>query len=260
MNSLPVVIYCGGQGTRMRGDRAIKKELVEIGGRPIIWHVMRIFSAHGFNHFVLPLGYGVDQMKRYFIDYEQMSRDCAIHLGSAEPLRFHGDLPHPAWQIDLIDTGLNSDKATRLKKVEPYLSAERFFVTYGDGVSDIDLQALLTFHRQHGKLVTITAIQPGGYQYGTMDADSSGRVTAYHQYPPLPYWINAGFMIFERAVLDQIDPDASVALETELLQQLVAQGEVMLYRHHGFWQSMDTYKDTLVLEELWQTDAPWKVW
>ncbi len=282
---IPVVIFCGGEGTRMRGGTLTKKELVEIGGRPIIWHVMRIFSAHGFNRFVLPLGYEAGQLRRYFLDYEAMTRDFTIRLGSPDPLPqgegtpiprplggvrggeegtgnivFRGPERHPQWAVSLVDTGLKTDKAGRITRVADYLTADRFFVTYGDGVGDVDIRALLAFHRAHGKLVTITAIQPKHYQYGTMDADEDGRVGQYVQYPELPYWINAGFMLFERATLDWMRGGDTQALETGVLQELIAADQVMMYRHHGFWQSMDTLKDANDLERLWQQGAPWKIW
>ena len=277
---IPVVIFCGGEGTRMRGGTLTKKELVEIGGRPIIWHVMRIFSAHGFNRFVLPLGYEAGQLRRYFLDYEAMTRDFTIRVGSpalqedeSNPLpnplprgeetskiTFRGPEQHPEWEVSLADTGLKTDKAGRIARVAEYLTADRFFVTYGDGVGDVDIRALLAFHRAHGKLVTITAIQPKHYQYGTMDADENGRVGQYVQYPELPYWINAGFMLFERATLEWMRGGDTQALETGVLQELIAADQVMMYRHRGFWQSMDTLKDANDLERLWQQGAPWRIW
>ena len=258
---IPVVIFCGGEGTRMRGGTLTKKELVEIGGRPIIWHVMRIFSAHGFNRFVLPLGYEAGQLRRYFLDYEAMTRDFTVRVGNrAGDIAFRGPEQHPEWEVSLVDTGLKTDKAGRIARVADYLTADRFFVTYGDGVGDVDIRALLAFHRAHGKLVTITAIQPKHYQYGTMDADEDGRVSGYVQYPELPYWINAGFMLFERSTLEWMRGGDTQALETGVLQELIAADQVMMYRHHGFWQSMDTLKDANDLERIWQRGAPWKIW
>jgi glucose-1-phosphate cytidylyltransferase len=258
---IPVVIFCGGEGTRMRGGTLTKKELVEIGGRPIIWHVMRIYSAHGYNKFVLPLGYEAGQLRRYFLDYEAMTRDFTVRLGNHDgAIAYRGPEEHPEWEVSLVDTGLRTDKASRIARVVAYLTADRFCVTYGDGVGDIDLSALMEFHRAHGKLVTITAIQPKHYQYGTMEARPDGMVREYIQYPELPYWINAGFMIFEREVINHIPPGDHVALETGLLQDLITAGELMMYRHHGFWQSMDTLKDANDLEESWRIGAPWKIW
>jgi glucose-1-phosphate cytidylyltransferase len=258
---IPVVIYCGGQGTRMRGGTLTKKELVEIGGRPIIWHVMRIFSTYGFNHFVLPLGYEAQQIKNYFLNYETMSRDFTVKVGrQTNHIQYHGLEEHPEWEVSLVDTGLHTEKASRLTRVAKYLSGERFFLTYGDGVGNVNIYDLLAFHCAHGRLVTITAIRPHRYQYGVMDSDSDGRITHYEQYPALPYWVNGGFMVLERATLDRIGEGDDVALETGILPELVAEGEVMMYRHAGFWHSMDTLQDAIDLEEAWRQSAPWKVW
>lgn len=260
-HNIPVVIFCGGEGTRMRGGTLTKKELVEIGSRPVIWHVMRIFSAYGHNRFVLPLGYEAGQLKRYFLDYEPMVRDFTVTLGDvARPVTFHGLEEHPRWDVTLVDTGLRTDKASRVARVAPHLTGERFFLTYGDGVGDVDIAALLDFHVAHGRLATITAIQPRHYQYGTMDAAEDGHVREYVQYPELPYWINAGFMVFENRALEWMQGGDNLALETGVLQDMVEAGEVMMYRHHGFWQSMDTLKDANELEQLWRQGAPWKVW
>lgn len=258
---IPVVIFCGGEGTRMRGGTLTKKELVEIGGRPIIWHVMRIYSTYGFRKFVLPLGYEAAQLRRYFLDYEAMTRDFTVRLGDrAGQIDFRGPEQHPEWEVSLVDTGLRTDKAARIARVADYLTADRFCVTYGDGVGDVDLAALMAFHAAHGKTATITAFQPKHYQYGTMVAGDDGRVTEYVQYPELPYWINAGFMVFERAALDWMRGGDDMALETGVMQEMLAAGELMMYRHHGFWQSMDTLKDANDLERLWAAGAPWKSW
>jgi glucose-1-phosphate cytidylyltransferase len=261
MADIPVVIFCGGEGTRMRGGTLTKKELVEIGGRPIIWHVMRIFSAFGYNRFVLPLGHEAAQIKRYFLNYEAMSRDFTVRVGKRRRhVSFHGEEDHPEWVVSLVDTGLQTDKASRLARVAPYLDSDRFFVTYGDGVSDINIDDLLAFHEQHGRLATISAIQPAHYQYGTMEADNSGLVGRYEQYPSLPYWINAGFMVFEREALSYMQNGDDVPLETGVLQEMIADQQVMMYRHQGYWRSMDTLKDAIDLEQIWEQGAPWRVW
>lgn len=261
MEDIPVIIFCGGEGTRMRGGTLTKKELVEIDGRPIIWHVMRIFSAHGHNRFILPLGYEAAQLKSYFLNYEAMSSDFTVRVGKRRRhVSFLDHESHPEWEVSLVDTGLNTDKASRVARVAPYIDADRFFLTYGDGVSDIDIDKLVAFHKEHGRLATITAIQPDHYQYGTMEADDVGLVAQYEQYPRLPYWINAGFMLFEREALDYIGEGDSIALETGVLQEMIADDQVMMYRHHGFWHSMDTLKDAIDLQQLWDNGAPWRVW
>jgi glucose-1-phosphate cytidylyltransferase len=261
MSDIPVVIFCGGEGTRMRGGTLTKKELVEIGERPIIWHVMRIFSAYGFNRFVLPLGYEAQQIKRYFLNYEGLTRDFTVRVGQRRnQIAYHGEELHPEWEVSLVDTGRRTDKASRVSRVADYLTGDRFFLTYGDGVSDVDINELLAFHRRHGRLATITAVQPAHYQYGIMEADEDGLISRYEQYPSLPYWINGGFMIFEKKALAYMENGDDMALETGALQEMIADGQVMMYRHQGFWRSMDTLKDAIDLEHEWDKGAPWKVW
>jgi len=260
---IPVVIVCGGQGTRMRGSTSRKKELVEVGGRPILWHVMRIFSAYGFNRFVLALGYGAGEIKRYFLEYEWMGRDVTLRLG--EPGNGHAavqlrdEAAQPTWEVNLVDTGLYTEKASRIHRVAAYLTGDRFFVAYGDDVSDVDLSALVRFHCQHGKLATITAVRVE-LQYGVVEADEEGLVSGFIERPQLPYWINGGFMLFERPVLEMMANGDDVDLERQILPALAGQRQLMIYRHNGFWQSMNTMKDTLTLEKIWQENPPWKVW
>ncbi len=261
MFDIPVIIYCGGEGTRMRGGTLTKKELVEIGGKPIIWHVMRIFSAYGHNRFILPLGYEAEQIKRYFLNYEAMSRDFTVRVGrQRRHITFHGEENHPEWSVSLIDTGLETEKASRVARVADYIDADRFFLTYGDGVGDIDIDKLLAFHIGHGRLATITAIQPVNYQYGIIKGDDSGLIDHYEQYPRLPYWINAGFMIFERPALAYMENGDNVALETGVFGEMIADQQLMMYKHHGYWSSMDTLKDAIDLQQIWETSAPWRVW
>jgi glucose-1-phosphate cytidylyltransferase len=263
MDDIPVIIVCGGQGTRMRGSTSRKKELVEVGGRPILWHVMRIFSAHGFHRFALALGYEQDQIRRYFAEFETMNRDVTLRLGATEngraEVEFHERPSQPPWEVSLVDTGLRTEKASRIARASRYAPGERFFVAYGDDVSDVDLTRLVAFHRAHGKLATITAVQVN-LQYGVVEAEADGRVTGFIERPQLPYWINGGFMLFERQTLDLMANGDDVNLETHVLPRLAEQGQLMIYRHTGFWQSMNTMKDTLLLEEFWQKNPPWKVW
>lgn len=250
----------------MRGNTLTKKELVEIGERPVIWHVMRIFSAHGHNRFVLTLGFQAEQIRRYFLEYEAMHRDFTVHLAEANNrrnhphLEFHGDVEHPSWQVTLVDTGLHTEKGSRIARVAQHLgNDERFFVSYGDDVSDVNLTALEAFHCSHGRLATVTSVQVD-FSFGVLETNDSNRVVAYRQYPKLPYWINGGFMLFERSVLELFADGEDVKLEADVLARLAREGELMCYRHEGFWQSMNTMKDNILLEELWQQGAPWKVW
>ena len=258
---MKVVILCGGAGTRISGgDRTVKKEMVEIGGQPILWHIMKIFAAYNHRDFVLPLGYRANLIRRYFLNYEVMNRDLSFTLGRPDELAFHDMSRERDWRITFVDTGLEANKGARIKRVEQHITTSPFFVTYGDGVGDVDLDALLDFHRRHGKLATITGVQPY-YQYGVMALAEDGRVSGYRQYPRLEHWINAGFMVFEQAVFDYLAEDNSVDLESGALTRLAAEGQLMMYQHSGFWQSMDTFKDALTLNELWDGgDAPWKIW
>lgn len=256
-DSLPVVILCGGQGTRMQGDTLTKKELVEVGGRPILWHVMKIYAAYGHTRFILTLGHQAEALKRYFLEYQAMSGDCTVNLGESSAITYHNN-NRENWEVTLADTGLDTEKGTRIYRVARYIDTSTFFVTYGDGVGNINLDALLAFHRGHGRLATVTGVRPR-LQYGLLQADESGLVTGFIQKPQLEHWINAGFMVFERGVLDYLAGD-EVHLEREALPRLAADGQLMMYRHTGFWRSMDTFKEALELDHLWRQSAPWKVW
>lgn len=262
MKQIPVVILCGGQGTRMRGQTLTKKELVQIGGRPVLWHVMRIFSAHGFNRFILTLGYESQQIRRYFLDYEAMTRDLSLRLGfkvGENRLEFQSENDHPDWEVFLCETGLRTDKASRVARVRQHLTEDLFFVAYGDDVSDVNIQKLVDFHHSHGKSATITAVRIQ-LPYGVVEADESGLVQGFQERPYLERWINGGFMLFNRSVLDLMADGDDVSLEQGVLPQLAEQGQLMIYRHAGFWQSMNSMKETIFLEKLWQSGAPWKVW
>ncbi|MCP4359418.1 MAG: NTP transferase domain-containing protein [Chloroflexi bacterium] len=265
MPDIPVIILCGGQGTRM-GNTLTKKELVDIGGRPLLWHVMRIFSAYGHNRFILALGHQGDQVRRYFLEYEAMTRDATIHLANpanddGRPhLTFEGEYEHPPWEVTMVDTGLDSGRAVRLLQLADYLGGGRFFAAYGEAVADIDLDALVQFHESHGKMATITGIRFSS-QYGKIEADGDGRITQFEEKPKLPYWVNGGFMLFEPAFLDLIHQNYRPDLmETDIMPQLMHSGDLMLYQHTGYWQSMKTLKDALRLKDDWRQSKPWRMW
>ncbi|MBP8058848.1 MAG: glucose-1-phosphate cytidylyltransferase [Chloroflexi bacterium] len=243
------------------GETTIKKELVPVGGRPILWHVMQSFSTYGFHRFILCLGHMGEQIKRYFLNYDTLSRDFTLHLGEegSQAIEFHNQRPHPAWEVTLVDTGLNTEKASRIAQVAPHIQAERFFVSYGDDVSDVDLAALVAFHEAHGKMATLTAVQVN-LEYGVVEADETGLVQGFVERPRLAHWINGGYMLFERPVLAQMQAGTNVNLETQVLPHLAAEGQLMMYRHKGFWKSMNTMKDNITLEQIWQAGAPWKKW
>ena len=259
-SALPVVILCGGQGTRMQSGTPVKKELVELGGRPILWHVMKIYAAYGHSRFLLALGYQAEAIKRYFLEYEPMSRDFTVRLGRTGEITYHSNRPTEDWEVTLVDTGPPEvEKGARIYRLARYIEADTFFVTYGDGVGNVDIDALLTFHRRHGRLATITGVHPRS-QYGILQVDGEGRILGFEQKPLLAHWINAGFMVFERGVLDYLAGGDAVHLERDVFPLLAAEGQLMMYRHTGFWRSMDTFKEALELDALWRESAPWKVW
>lgn len=257
--SLPVVILCGGPGTRMQGATPTKKELVEIGGRPILWHVMKIYAAYGHTHFILTLGHQAEAIKRYYLEYEPMNYDLTIHLGQSGAISYHRAGEGENWEITLADTGLHTEKGPRIYRVAQHIDADTFFVTYGDGVGNVNLDALLAFHRQHGRLATVTGVHPRS-QYGILQVSETGQITGFVQKPRLEHWINAGFMVFERQVLDYLSDGDDVHLERETLPRLAAEGQLMMYHHVGFWRSMDTFKEALELDAIWRESAPWKMW
>lgn len=257
-SSLPVVILLGGQGMRMRGDTPTKKELVDVGGQPILWHVMKIFAAYGHTRFILALGYQADAIKRYFLEFEAMTRDFTLRLGDAGKIAYHQTNQENDWQVTLSDTGLLTEKGGRIRRVQHYIEADTFFVTYGDGVGNVDIDALLAFHRSHGRLATITGVQ-ARWHYGIVQADERGQVSKLEEKPHVDSWINGGFMVFERGVLDYLESDET-DLERQTLARLAGEGQLMMYRHDGFWGKMDTFKEAQVLDELWRREKPWKVW
>ena len=256
---LPVVVLCGGQGTRM-GDTSTKKELVNIGDRPILWHVMKIYAAYGHTRFILTLGHHADVLKRYFLEFEPMSCDFTICLNRTSEISFHQPNSERGWEVTLADTGLDAEKGTRIRRVAKYLDVDTFFVTYGEAVGNLDLDALLAFHRRHGRLATVTGVRLRSHLGVFQTDEEDGRVTGFVEKPLLDHWINAGFMLFERDVLDLLDEKADVHLEQDVLPRLAADGQLMMYRHTGFWRSMKTFKDALELDTIWRESAPWKVW
>ncbi len=261
--SLPVVIFVGGAGTRLgRGGDTPPKALVEVGDKPILWHVMRIFAAHGHTHFILPLGYRGDWIRRYFLEYDAISRPITLTLGDGAPVEFHAHLEENNWRVTLFDSGLpnRTERGAHLRKARPFLHTSTFFVTYGDGLGNVDMQALLAFHRSHGRLATVTGVRPFS-QYGVLDVDDSGHVSGFCEKPQLDHWINAGFFVFEQGIFDYLQGGEYLELETQVLPRVAADGELMMYRHTGFWSNMDTWKEAQKLTELWDSgQAPWKVW
>ncbi len=256
---MKVVILAGGFGTRLSEETSVKpKPMVEIGGEPILWHIMNIYSYHGFNEFIICLGYKGNVIKDYFVNYYNMHSDLKIDLSTGHiETRLEN---RQRWIVDLIYTGLDTMTGGRLKRIEKYIDGDEFLMTYGDGVSDINISELVAFHRRHGKLVTMTAVQPEG-RFGALEIDSSGMVLDFDEKPPGDgRWVNGGFFAINKKALRFIDDDNTV-WEKDPLRELSFRGELMSYRHKGFWKPMDTLSDKNALEKLWnQGKAPWRVW
>ena len=257
---MQVVILCGGRGTRLeRETEVLPKPMVTIGERPILWHIMKHYAHHGHRDFVLCLGYKGELIKDFFLHYQARQNDVTVELGGKAKVEVHpaleGDL---GWTVTLADTGLETPTGGRLRRAAKYLTGERFLLTYGDGVCDLDLDALLAFHRAHGKVATVTAVHPPA-RFGELVLGEGGRVGRFAEKPQLGTGqINGGFFVFERRILDYLDDDA---LEQHPMQGLTRDGELMAFAHDGFWQCMDTVRELTILRDLWGTGrAPWKVW
>lgn len=257
---MKVVILCGGQGTRLREETEFRpKPLVPVGDRPILWHIMKSYSHHGFRDFVLCLGYRGNMIKEYFLNYEAMNNDFTIGLGECARIEYHNAHREQDFHVTLVDTGQETMTGGRLKRVQQYSGGETFMATYGDGVSNIDIRALAEFHRSHGKLATISTVRPLS-RFGMLELGGGGQVVSFSEKPQMDSWVNVGFMVFEPAVFDYLDGDECI-LEREPLSRLAAAGQLMAYRHDGFFYAMDTYREYQALEELWRGGAaPWKVW
>ncbi len=257
---MKVVILAGGLGTRLSEETQVRpKPMAEIGDHPILWHIMKGYGEQGFSDFVICLGYKGYMIKEYFANYFLHNADVTFDLRTDE-MHVHQNATEP-WQVTLVDTGSATQTGGRLKRVASYVAGERFMMTYGDGVADIDLAALVAFHDAHGRLATVTAVQPPG-RFGALDIDEAGEsVRAFIEKPEGDGgWMNGGFFVLEPAALDYIEGDATL-WEKEPLERLARDGQLAAYRHHGFWQPMDTLRDKRALEELWESGAaPWKQW
>jgi glucose-1-phosphate cytidylyltransferase len=258
-----VAILAGGAGTRLAEETDTRpKPMVEIGGEPILWHIMRHYAHYGFCDFVLGLGYRGEYIKRYFLDRTTLSGNLTVDMDRRTVSRnmtgWPAD-PDPSWRIELIETGVATQTGGRIKRLQPLLHDGTFMLTWGDGVSDVDLSALLAFHRSHGRLATVTAVRPPS-RFGQLDLDGD-RVSDFVEKPQLEQgWINGAFFVLEPGVFDYIDGDETV-WEAEPMERLAHDGQLMAYRHRSFWQCMDTIRDKRLLEQLWAEGvAPWRVW
>ena len=256
--SCPVVILAGGFGTRLAEETEIRpKPMIEIGGWPILWHIMKMYAHHGFTEFMVALGYKGEHIKRFFLDYHNLNGSITIDFGRGIVA------PHPrvaeAWTVHLLETGLDTLTGGRVRRLDRWLGDGTFMVTYGDGVGDIDIRRLFEFHKAHGRLATVTAVRPPA-RYGGIYFDGD-RVTSFTEKPQAGEgWINGGFMVLEHDALRYLEGDRA-SLEGDALERLAADGQLMAYRHDGFWQCMDTLRERRFLESLWQEGrAPWRMW
>lgn len=256
---MKVVILAGGFGTRLSEETEIKpKPMVEIGEKPILWHIMKIYSHYGFNDFIICLGYKGYVIKEYFLNYFIHMSDITVNLSDGK-VEVHNNYSDP-WKVTLVDTGLYTMTGGRIKRIKDYVNNETFMLTYGDGVGDIDIKKLIDFHKSHGKIATVTAVQPSG-RFGAIKMDEESNVISFVEKPAGDgAWINGGFFVLEPEVFDYIDGDSTV-WERDPLENLAKDGELAAFKHTGFWKPMDTLRDKKELEKLWQSGkAPWRVW
>jgi len=255
---MKVLILAGGFGTRLSEETGIRpKPMVEIGGYPILWHIMKTYAEYGFNDFVILLGYKGDFIKQYFLDYVALHSDMTIDMksGDVSYLRRH----EMEWKVTLLDTGSNTMTGGRVKRAQEILNGEPFMLTYGDGVSDINIAELVQFHKAHKRLITMTSVVPDG-RFGRMKIEADNTISSFIEKPKEENWINGGFFVCENKVLDYItEGDASI-FERKPLEALANEHQLMAYKHFGFWKCMDTLSDKNNLEKMWQEGAPWKIW
>lgn len=256
---MKAVILAGGFGTRLSEETTIRpKPMVEIGGKPLLWHIMNIYSAHGINEFLIAAGYKAEVIKEYFLNFYAINNDITIDLANGKTIIHEGNQPN--WKIHIVDTGLNTQTGGRLKRLKKWLGKkETFMFTYGDGVADVDIKALLKFHESHGKLATVTTVRSPS-RFGRIGFEGD-RITDFYEKPEAAEgWINGGYFVLDLKAIDYIENDETI-WERSPVEHLAGDGQLMGYRHYGFWSCMDTLKEKHLLEELWNSaKAPWKVW
>lgn len=256
---MKTIILAGGLGTRLREETEFKpKPMVLIGKYPIIWHIMKIYSTYEQNNFIICAGYKGEQIKEYFRNIGTSNLDFTINLGPENSIELHEEPPALGWSVTIADTGNSASTTSRIIKVKKYLNNETFMCTYGDGLSDINIKKLINFHRSHGKIATVTCIHQAS-RFGKLQIGSDGLVQKFEEKPLTTDWVNGGFFVFEPEIFDYLSDD--MPLEEGAFSKLVEDAELVAYQHDGYWQSMDTYREVLLLNEIWESGlAPWKVW
>ena len=257
---MKVVILAGGFGTRISEESHLRpKPMIEIGGKPILWHLMKIYSHYGYNDFIVCCGYKGYVIKEYFADYYLHCSDVTFDFTDENKMIIHNNVAEP-WRVTIVDTGLHTQTGGRIKRIQKYVGDETFMMTYGDGVSNIDINELVKFHSNNNKIATITAIQPGG-RFGVLDIDDNDSIRSFAEKKQEDGgWINGGFMVLEPSIFNYIDGDKTV-FEVEPLEKLANEGQLNAYKHFNFWKCMDTQRDKGLLENLWnEGKAPWKMW
>ena len=253
------MLLAGGLGTRLREETAfLPKPMVPIGGKPIIWHIMKNYAHFGFKKFIVCTGYKGEILRQYFKDFQTMNLDFTIKIQNESQLISHGKLDEEDWEVTVADTGADTMTGGRLLKIQKYVGDSTFFCTYGDGLASVDLKKLLDFHKSHGKIATLTTVQPQS-RFGILDLDEGSKVLRFKEKPLVQSWINAGFFVFEPEIFGYLDSNS--VLESGPLNKLAEEGELMAFKHEGFWQPMDTYRESQALNEMWQSEViPWKMW
>ena len=258
---MKVVILCGGMGTRLREETEYRpKPMVQVGGRPILWHIMKIYAHYGFKDFIICLGYKGNMIKQYFLNYEAMNNDFTIPLGNYNNIQIHSNHQERDWRVTLADTGEEAQTGARVKKTEKYVNGDLFMLTYGDGVADININELIEYHKSHGKIGTMTGVHPSS-RFGEFTMKGK-QIVKFDEKPQVTEGlINGGFFVFNKKIFKYLQEDDNCYLEKEPLENLAADGELMVYPHDGFWQCVDTYRELELLNNVWKSrNPPWKVW
>ncbi|MBM6761412.1 glucose-1-phosphate cytidylyltransferase [Megamonas hypermegale] len=256
---MKVVLLAGGLGTRISEESQYKpKPMIEIGGKPILWHIMKEYSNYGYNEFIICAGYKQHLIKNYFANYYLQGSDITFDFSNGNTLKIHNNNVEP-WKVTIVDTGLNTMTGGRIKRIKDYVNNETFMLTYGDGVCDVNINELEKFHRSHGKICTLTAVKPEG-RFGILDLVDNNVMSFREKNKQDVGYINGGYMVLEPEIFEYIDND-NTTFEKEPLEKIADNGQLMAYKHNGFWQCMDTLRDKIKLEKLWdENKAPWKVW